>query len=159
MKKVVAKTTKKSDSEIEMLARLVRDGFKELQGRFDKNVKDTQKRFDKIEHEIEALARFTRDGLTRVDKQFDFVNKQFGDVDERFNGMDKRFRNIDARFELVNTQLSAINHEQDDHTKRLERIEKKQAGTLANLDESVHRSEFHGLLVRVDKLEKNTAKK
>lgn len=97
------------------------------------------------ESEFGMLTRLVVDGFERVDKRFDEV--------------DKRFEAIDKRFEGIDSSLFSINYELKDNTRRLDSIERKQTGTLANLDESVHRTEFKALTRRVEIIEKKTIKK
>ncbi len=71
-----------------------------------------------------------------------------------FEQITKRFEQVDKRFEQLDSSLTSINHELKDHSLRLDRIEKRQIGTLATLDETVHRSEFKTLTKRVEALER-----
>jgi flagellar capping protein FliD len=138
MKKVIAKTTKKvikDETEIQALTRLVIDGF----GMVDKRLEKVDKRSDKMDSQIDLLARTMHEG--------------FASVDERFKKLETK---MDSKFELVNSQLFSINHELQDHTRRLDNIERKQIGILANLDEVVQRKEFVGLVKRVTILEKKS---
>lgn len=123
MKKVVKKSNTKNDDGIDLLAKLVRDGFERMDGKFAK------------------------------------IDERFEQVDARFDQIDARFEQIDRRFEQIDTQIFSINHTLQDHTKRLERIERRQDNMLINLDESVHRSEFKLLHNRVEVLEKKGSKK
>ena len=115
-------------------------------------MKKVVKKIAHKETEFEMLARLMQDGFARVDEKFE-------KIDSRFEQIDSRFEKIDSRFDLIDSQLFSINHELKDHRQRLDRIERKQAGALANLDESVHRSEFKTLSRRVDALEKKAIKK
>ncbi len=71
-----------------------------------------------------------------------------------FEKMDKRFERVESRFDQVDISASSVNQELKNHSVRLDRIEKRQIGTLATLDETVHRSEFKTLTKRVDALER-----
>lgn len=51
------------------------------------------------------------------------------------------------------TEFMFMRNELKDHRERLERIERKQIGALEVLDESVHRSEFKGIIRRVEATE------
>ncbi len=93
-----------------------------------------------LEDQIDSLARIVVSGFEQITKRFEQV--------------DKRFEQIDKRFEQVDSSLTSINHELKDHSLRLDRIEKRQIGTLATLDETVHRSEFKTLTKRVEALER-----
>lgn len=124
-----------------------------------KVAKKVVKKALKKETEFEVLARLVLDGFARVEGRFNKVDERLSGIDERFISIDKRFDTIDIRFEHVNSALFSINHELKEHTVRLDNIERKQTGVLANLDESVHRSEFKTLARRVDLLEKKTLKK
>jgi predicted nucleic acid-binding Zn-ribbon protein len=132
MKKAVKKITPKAnekESDIEMLARIVQDGFIRVESHFE-----------------------------QVDKRFEQMDKRFEQVDKRFEQMDKRFEQGDIKFEGIQHQIASIHHELKDHTVRLERIERKQLGMLVSIDENIHRSEFKNLASRVEVLEKKSIK-
>lgn len=105
------------------------------------------------ESDIELLTRLVVEGFLRVDDRFEQVDKQFEQVGKQFEQVGKQFEQVGKQFELINSQLFSINHQLKNHEERLERIERKQTGFLANLDESVHRSEFKTLIKRVEVLE------
>ncbi len=107
------------------------------------------KKVVKNDNELEMLARLVTNGFERMDKRFEQVDKKFEQVDKRFESLESR---MESGFFSINQTLS-------DHTKRLDKIERKQAGILTSLDETVHRSEFKVLLSRVDSLEKKVLKK
>ncbi len=98
-------------------------------------------------NDIDSLARMIASG-------FEQVYKRFEQVDKRFEQIDKRFEQVDKRFEQIDTTLHSMSQELNNHSVRLERIEKRQVGTLATLDETVHRTEFKALIKRVDVLER-----
>jgi predicted nucleic acid-binding Zn-ribbon protein len=100
MKKVL-KTLKKKETEFEVLARLMQNGFSKIDEKF-----------------------------TKIDQRFDKIDEKFTKIDQRFDKIDERFEKIDARFDLVDSQLFSINHELKDHGQRLDRIERKQVGVL-----------------------------
>ncbi len=121
---------------------------------------------NKPETELEALARLVRNGFERMDARFEEVGVRFEQVDARFEKIDSRFEEVDSKFEkvasrfdLIDTQFATLRYELNDHTRRLDRIERNQSTMLTNLDETVHRSEFSALLKRVDVLEKKSTKK
>ena len=111
------------------------------------------------ENDFDTLARLVKDGFERVETRFDEIDKKFENVDGRFEGIDKRFESIDSRFESIDSRLFSIDHTLQDNTRRLESIERKQSGTLTNLDETVHRSEFKVFAKRVEVLEKKSSRK
>jgi predicted nucleic acid-binding Zn-ribbon protein len=120
-----------------------------------KVVKKITPKANEKESDIEMLARMVQDGFT-------MMNDRFAKIEDRMEGkfaqIDKRFEQIDIRFEGIQHQISGIHHELKDHTVRLERIERKQAGMLVSIDENVHRSEFKNLASRVEALEKKSVK-
>ena len=101
------------------------------------------------ETEIESLARVVVAGFGRMDKRFEQVDKRFEQMDEKLN----------ERLGLVDSQLASINHTLNNHSERLDRIERNQTLTRTNLDETIHRSEFTPLVKRVTILEKKGTKK
>jgi multidrug resistance efflux pump len=56
--------------------------------------------------------------------------------------------------EEMKEEISSLKEEQKETNRTVKSYEKKQAGMLLSLDETVHRSEFDGLVRRVEVLEK-----
>ena len=99
------------------------------------------------ETDTEFLARLMAEGFAQVNTRFD-------GVDTRFDGIDVRLDGVDARLDGVDARLLNLEKGQAETHRRLDSIEKKQAGTLESLDETVHQSEFIKLVRRVEVLEK-----
>ena len=99
-----------------------------------------EKKAKKGETDTEFLARLMADG--------------FGRVDARFDAVDARFDGIDSEIVEVKDRLLSLEKIQAEILHRLDSMEKKQMGTLASLDETVHRGEFIKLAHRVEVLEK-----
>lgn len=88
----------------------------------------------KKETDTELLARLIAEGFVRVDARLDGRGIRFDGVDDWLLSLEKG---------------------QAETLHRLDSIKKKQTGTLASLDEVVHRSEFVKLAHRVEVLEKS----
>ncbi len=128
----VATTKKvKKESDTEMLARLMVQGFDGIDKKFEK----VNKRFD------------------GMDKRFDGMDKRFDGIDKRLDGMDKRFDSIETNVSHIQQEVVAINLAQDETNRRLNSIERKQSGLLQSVDETVHKKEFQVLVSRVRVLE------
>ena len=83
----------------------------------------------KITSEIESLAGSTQ-------RQFMSFEERFAAIDKRFAVIDKRFDGIDRRLDTMHVDIRDIQF---------------------RLSETVHRSEFSGLVQRVEKLEQRPA--
>ena len=89
MKKVVVKTPKKSvknksNSDIEMLASLVRNGFEKIDERFE-----------------------------QVDKHFDKIDERFDKIDARFEKNDRKFESIDSQLFAIHNEQKETNRRLD----------------------------------------------
>ena len=93
----------------------------------------------KKETDTELLARLMAEG--------------FGQMNTRLDGIDGRLDGIDGRLDGVDGRLLSLEKGQTEIYNRLDSIEKKQAGMLLSLDETVHRSEFVKLERRTKVLE------
>lgn len=94
----------------------------------------------KKETDTELLARLMAEG--------------FGEVKASFKEVNGRFDVIDVRLDEMSSNITSLQKGQAETNRRLDSIEKKQAGMLESLDETVHQSEFRKLVQRVDLLEK-----
>jgi hypothetical protein len=112
-KSVLVKTMAgKKETGIEMLARLMVNGFEQLRQEFRQELKATE---------------------TRMVEKIEAVKEDLSGVKE---------------------EVSSIKEEQKVQGCQITSIERKLEGTLLSLDETVHRSEFNGLVHRVEVLEK-----
>lgn len=93
----------------------------------------------KKETDTEFLARLMAEG--------------FGQVNTRLDGIDTRLDSVDSDLIEVNDRLLSLEKGQVNIYRSLDSIEKKQAGMLESLDETVHQSEFRKLVQRVVLLE------
>lgn len=101
-----------------------------------------EKKAKKTETDTEFLARLMAEGFGRVDARFDAVDARFDGIDARLDGIDARLDGIDLEIVGIKDRLLSLEKVQAEILRRLDSIEKKQMGTLASLDETVHRSEF-----------------
>jgi len=120
------KTNAKIETDTEMLARMMMNGFEKI-----------DERFEKMEE--------------RLTQEISSVKQEISSVKQEMNN---RFEEVDAHFDEIDARLTNINIEQKETNHRLDSIEKKQLGTILSLDETVHRNEFNRLTKRVEVLEK-----
>ena len=80
---------------------LTRQGFLEMNRRFELLLDQTNKRFEQVEKRFE-----------QIDKRFDAMQIQ---IDRRFERVDRRFEQIDKRFDQVDRCFDAL-------TRRLDRF-------------------------------------
>jgi predicted nucleic acid-binding Zn-ribbon protein len=120
------KTKAKKETGTEMLARLVVNGFEKIRG----EIKETETR---IKEELK--------------KEISLVKEEVSSVKEDVSSIKEEVSSIKQR-------VSSIEEEQKETNRRLASIERKQVGTTLSLDETVHRSEFDGIVHRVEALEK-----
>ncbi len=81
-----------------------------------------------LEEQIDSLARLVMSNFTSSED----LKKQLTYIQEENS-----------------TEFIFMRNELKDHRERLERIERKQISVLGTLDETVHRSEFKGIVRRV----------
>ncbi len=82
------------------------------------------------------------------------IAEGFGEMRAGFGEVNTRLDVIDVRLDEIDKDIMSLQKGQAETHHRLDSIEKKQAGMLESLDESVHRSEFVQLVHRVEALEK-----
>lgn len=90
-------------------------------------------------------------------KQFDLIHKQFKQVNhlidathtstaQRFDQVDKRFDKMDKRFEQVDKRFDKVDEQLEDHTLRLNSIDRKldaEVGWRDHADKRLSRAEKH----------------
>ena len=99
------------------------------------------------ETDTELLARLMVEGFGQVNARLDGMGARFDGIDNRLDGVDVRLDGMDNR-------LLSLEKGQAETNRRLDSIERKQAGMLESIDETVHRNEFTQLVHRVELLEK-----
>ncbi|GAG57207.1 unnamed protein product [marine sediment metagenome] len=83
-------------SDIKILTEIQKQGFEQVDKRFEDMFKYMDKRFEDMTNSINK--RFEQ-----VDKRFEQVDKRFEDM---FRYMDKRFEQVDKRFEDMNNRFT-----------------------------------------------------
>ena len=73
---------------------LTRQGFSEMNRRFELLLDQTNKRFEQVEKRFE-----------QIDKRFEQIDKRFEQVDRRFEQIDKRFDQVDRCFDALTRRL------------------------------------------------------
>ncbi len=82
MKRVVSKTIKKvakKETELELLARLVKDGFERMEKKFEQ----TDMRFDNLERRVSS-------GFEKVDSQLFSINHELKDHTVRLDSIERK---------------------------------------------------------------------
>ena len=109
----------------------------------------------KKESGIDMLARMMKNGFDRMDDGFAMVDKRFDKVENRLDGVESRLDGVEGRLDGVESRLGSLEIEQRETNRRLDAIDRKQAGVLSSLDETVTRKEFQVLASKVAILEKS----
>ena len=78
---------------------LTRQGFLEMNRRFELLLDQTNKRFEQVEKRFE-----------QIDKRFEAMQIQ---IDRRFEQVDRRFEQIDKRFDQVDGRFDALTRRMD----------------------------------------------
>ena len=78
---------------------LTRQGFSEMNRRFELLLDQTNKRFEQVEKRFE-----------QIDKRFEAMQIQ---IDRRFEQVDRRFEQIDKRFDQVDRRFDALTRRMD----------------------------------------------
>ena len=78
---------------------LTRQGFLEMNRRFELLLDQTNKRFEQVEKRFE-----------QIDKRFEAMQIQ---IDRRFEQLDRRFEQIDKRFDQVDGRFDALTRRMD----------------------------------------------
>jgi flagellar capping protein FliD len=85
---------------------LTRQGFSEMNRRFELLLDQTNKRFEQIDKRFE-----------KIDKRFEQIDKRFEtmqiQIDRRFEQVDRRFEQIDKRFDQVDRRFDALTRRMD----------------------------------------------
>ena len=94
---------------------LTRQGFSEMNRRFELLLDQTNKRFEQVEKRFE-----------QIDKRFEQIDKRFEQIDKRFEAMqiqiDRRFEQVDRRFEQIDERFDQVDRRFDALTRRMDRF-------------------------------------
>ena len=94
---------------------LTRQGFSEMNRRFELLLDQTNKRFEQVEKRFE-----------QIDKRFEQIDKRFEQIDKRFEAMqiqiDRRFEQVDRRFEQIDKRFDQVDRRFDALTRRMDRF-------------------------------------
>ena len=85
---------------------LTRQGFSEMNRRFELLLDQTNKRFEQIEKRFEQIDK----RFEQIDKRFEAMQIQ---IDRRFEQGDRRFEQIDKRFDQVDRRFDALTRRMD----------------------------------------------
>lgn len=85
---------------------LTRQGFSEMNRRFELLLDQTNKRFGQVEKRFEQIDK----RFEQIDKRFEAMQIQ---IDRRFEQVDRRFEQIDKRFDQVDRRFDALTRRMD----------------------------------------------
>lgn len=85
---------------------LTRQGFSEMNRRFELLLDQTNKRFEQVEKRFEQIDK----RFEQIDKRFEAMQIQ---IDRRFEQVDRRFEQIDKRFDQVDRRFDALTSRMD----------------------------------------------
>ena len=85
---------------------LTRQGFSEMNRRFELLLDQTNKRFEQVEKRFEQIDK----RFEQIDKRFEAMQIQ---IDRRFEQVDRRFEQIDKRFDQVDRRFDALSRRMD----------------------------------------------
>ena len=85
---------------------LTRQGFSEMNRRFELMLDQTNKRFEQVEKRFEQIDK----RFEQIDKRFEAMQIQ---IDRRFEQVDRRFEQIDKRFDQVDRRFDALTRRMD----------------------------------------------
>lgn len=85
---------------------LTRQGFSEMNRRFELLLDQTNKRFEQVEKRFEQIDK----RFEQIDKRFEAMQIQ---IDRRFEQVDRRFEQIDKRFDQVDRRFDALTRRMD----------------------------------------------
>ena len=85
---------------------LTRQGFSEMNRRFELLLDQTHKRFEQVEKRFEQIDK----RFEQIDKRFEAMQIQ---IDRRFEQVDRRFEQIDKRFDQVDRRFDALTRRMD----------------------------------------------
>lgn len=107
----------------------------------------------KKETDTEMLARLMKQGFDRMDIRFDGVEGRLDKVEGRLDGVEEKLVLVEGRLGHLDREVVGLHLAQDETNRRLTSLERKQAGVLESLDDTVHKKEFRALVTRVKVLE------
>lgn len=85
---------------------LTRQGFSEMNRRFELLLDQTNKRFEQVEKRFEQIDK----RFEQIDKRFEAMQVQ---IDRRFEQVDRRFEQIDKRFDQFDRRFDALTRRMD----------------------------------------------
>ncbi len=94
---------------------LTRQGFSEMNRRFELLLDQTNRRFEQVDKRFE-----------QVEKRFEQIDKRFEQIDKRFEAMQiqigRRFEQVDRRFEQIDKRFDQVDRRFDALTRRMDRF-------------------------------------
>lgn len=92
---------------------LTRQGFSEMNRRFELLLDQTNKRFEQVDKRFEQIDKRFEAMQIQIDRRFERVDKRFEQVDKRFEQIDRRFEQVEKRFDQVDRRFDALTRRMD----------------------------------------------
>ena len=84
---------------------LTRQGFSEMNRRFELLLDQTSKRFEQVDKRFEQIDKRFEAMQIQIDRRFEQVEKRFEQIDRRFEQVEKRFDQVDRRFDALTRRM------------------------------------------------------
>lgn len=84
---------------------LTRQGFSEMNRRFELLLDQTNKRFEQVDKRFEQIDKRFEAMQIQIDRRFERVDKCFEQIDRRFEQVEKRFDQVDRRFDALTRRM------------------------------------------------------
>ncbi len=78
---------------------LTRQGFSEMNRRFELLLDQTNKRFEQVEKRFEQIDKRFEAMQIQIDRRFEQVDRRFEQIDKRFDQFDRRFDALTRRMD------------------------------------------------------------
>jgi len=108
-------------SENQILERIVR-----IEESLAHHIELTRQGFSEMNRRFELLLDQTNKRLEQVEKRFEQNDKRFEQIDKRFEAMqiqiDRRFEQVDRRFEQIDKRFDQVDRRFDALTRRMDRF-------------------------------------
>ena len=84
---------------------LTRQGFSEMNRRFELLLDQTNKRFEQVDKRFEQIDKRFEAMQIQIDRRFERVDKCFEQIDRRIEQVEKRFDQVDRRFDALTRRM------------------------------------------------------
>jgi len=84
---------------------LTRQGFSEMNRRFELLLDQTNKRFEQVDKRFEQIDKRFEAMQIQIDRRFEQLDKRFEQIYRRFEQVEKRFDQVDRRFDALTRRM------------------------------------------------------